>query len=354
MESTNEELRGRLLAAKLRGLVGDHLGRPVAEEPAPLPSGAGVVVDGEAWVLIDGAAERSLGPALAWSVRRDAEALHLVAEQATGLLARRAALFRLPISVWFPEGRMLLPAVAEHVGEHPPATDEHLAFAELIEEGGADVNVEHGVVTGEVRGLEVCRVVDEATTGRLVELGDVDLAAIENEPGVRLEVGVGANDREAFQIIHGDVPTLDALAGVVSSVRTHRSVEAVQHPLNRMAPERFMRWQAIDDPDRLGLRAVESAPPPVPRPSMKDQAPAVAVGTDHHGDDHVLVFTSGVDLDVVPFALDAHAALRAWRPTAEFSGVRIVGRPNDLMAITHDLAAVAATPLGFDAVEFSA
>ena len=50
--------------------------------------------------------------------------------------------------------------------------------------------VEHGVVTGEVRGLEVCRVVDDRTTG----------------DGVRLEVGVGAHDREAFAIIHGDVP----------------------------------------------------------------------------------------------------------------------------------------------------
>lgn len=341
MESQNAELRGRLLGAKLRGLVGDHLGRPVEGEPAPLPAGAGLVVDGEAWIIVEGAGERALGTALAWAVRRHAVALHLVVDEATGPLARRAAQFEFPISVWYPQDRTILPVVAEHVLPHPDASDEHLAFAELIERGGAEVNVEYGVVTGEVRGLEVCRVVDEATTGRLVELGDVDLAAIGDEPGVRLEVGVGANDREAFQIIHGNVPTLDALRAVVGSVRAHRSVDAVQHPLNRMAPERFLRWQAIEEPDRIGLHRLVAAPPPVPRPSMKHQAPAVARGVDGDGE-HVVIFTSGVDVDVVPFALDAHTTLRAWDPTADFRSIRVAGRRNDLVTLTRDVAALSA------------
>lgn len=350
MESTNAELRGRLLGAKLRGLVGDHLARPIDAEPTGLPSGAGLVVDGAAWIIVDGDADRSLGAALAWTVRQNATALHLIAEHATGLLARRAARFELPISIWYPEGRTLLPAVAEQLEPHPDPADEHVAFSQLIEQGGADVNVEHGVVTGEVRGLEVCRVVDEATIGRLVELGDVDPSSIDVEPGVRLEVGVGATDREAFQIIHGDVPTLDALAGVVSSVRSHRSVEAVQHPLNRMAPERFMRWQAVDEPERVGMASVVAAPPPVPRPNMREQAAAVAVGTDAGGDEHVLVFTSGVDLDVVPFSVDARLALAAWRPVP-YSSVRIVARANDLVPITREIADLAAEPIELVEVE---
>ncbi len=56
-----------------------------------------------------------------------------------------------------------------------------------------------------MRGLEVCRVVDDPATG-----------------AVRLEVGVGAHDREAFAIMHGDVPTVEALAGVVRAVAEHR------------------------------------------------------------------------------------------------------------------------------------
>ena len=75
-------------------------------------------------------------------------------------------------------------------------------------------NVEHGVVTGEVRGLEVCRVVDDPHTG-----------------AVRLEVGVGAHDREAFTIMHGDVPTVDALAGVVA--RRRRAPPARPRPSTR-------------------------------------------------------------------------------------------------------------------------
>ena len=56
--------------------------------------------------------------------------------------------------------------------------------------------MEHGVLLGEVDGLEVCRVV-------LVD-------------GVaHLEVGVGRHDREAFALMHGDVPPAEALVGVV-------------------------------------------------------------------------------------------------------------------------------------------
>ena len=89
----------------------------------------------------------------------------------------------------------------------------HLELVPVIEAGGATPLVEHGVVIGEVRGLEVCRVVDDPHTG-----------------AVRLEVGVGAHDREAFAIIHGDVPTVEALAGVVAAVAEHRSPDAPPAP----------------------------------------------------------------------------------------------------------------------------
>ena len=43
-------------------------------------------------MLVEGAAHRSLGGALAWAVRRDATSLSLIADSDTGLLARRATL----------------------------------------------------------------------------------------------------------------------------------------------------------------------------------------------------------------------------------------------------------------------
>ena len=356
MESTNTEMRGRLLAAKLRGLVGDHLGAPIDAVPSGFASGAGVVVDHVAWVLIDGDAGRSLGPALAWAIRHDATSLQLIAETSTGLLGRRAGWFDVPISVWFPEGRTLLPVVAEAFGPRLEPSDEHLALTAMIEEGGAEVNIEHGVVSGEVRGLEVCRVVDEATLGRLVDLGEIDLGGRLAETGVRLEVGVGATDREAFQLIHGDVPTVEALAGVVEAVRSHRSTDAPQHPLNRMAPERFTRWQACAEPGTVGMASLEPVASPVPRPGMKEQAPAVALGTAEDGGEHLVVFSSGVDLDVIPFALDAYAAATAdvvpnagseAASTPAPASLRIVLRANDLVPITREIAERAATPIEF-------
>ena len=139
----------------------------------------------------------------------------------------------------------------------------------------------------------MCRVVDDPHTG-----------------AVRLEVGVGAHDREAFTIMHGDVPTVDALAGVVRAVDEHRRPGAPQHPLNRLVPERLLRWQLIEDPGVLGLASVERIEPPLPRPNVKDRVPCVALGHRDDGGEVVLVCSVGVDLDLVPYAIDARRSRR--------------------------------------------
>lgn len=198
-----DDRRSRLLGIKLRALVAEHLGREVVAEPQGFPSGAAFVDDTAAWVLVDGPAARSLGPALAWAVRHDAASLHLVVEHDTGQLARRAQRLAFPVTVWYPEDRTLLPVVAEPLVASAAAVPEHLEFVAVIEAAGASVNVEHGVVAGEVRGLEVCRVVETPTVGHFAELGDFDAPAsteAASSAGVLLEVGVGANDREAFRL----------------------------------------------------------------------------------------------------------------------------------------------------------
>ena len=293
MDSAPSEMRARLLGVKLSALVREHIGdpdRPI--EPAVFPGGAALFVDRTAWVLLDERPARGLGGAVAWSVRNGAEDLQLVAESSTGSLARRAAEFALPITVWHAEGRSLLPAVAEPL---PVATDvlpEHVALVDLIAEGGADPTVEHGVIAGEVRGLEVCRVVTDENTG-----------------AARLEVGIGAHDREAFALLHGDRPTVEALRDVVEAVRVHRLPDAAPHPLNRLAGERSLRHDAVADPARIGAAQLAPAAPPVPRDNVKDPVPCVAVGTSVDGRPLVAVFSSGVDLDVVPFAADARRGL---------------------------------------------
>lgn len=286
------ERRSQLNAVKLRALVAEHTGAAVAGEAASVGTGAGLLHDGRAWVLLDDQPAKRLGAALAWALRQGAGGLHVVADTGTGVLARRAGEFAYPIEVWHAEGRTLLPAVAEPHVPAPAVPAHHEALRGLIVEGGAVPHVESGVLVGEVAGLEVCRVVDDPDLG-----------------STRLEVGVGAHDREAFQMLHGDVPTVASLARVVAAVAEYRHPGAAPHPLNRLAAERLLRWQVIERPDAIGAARLAAAEPPVPRDNLKDPVPCVATGTRPDGTPLVVVCASGVDLDLVPYAADARLAL---------------------------------------------
>ena len=315
--------RSQLNALKLRALVRDHLGvddGSVPAEAGEFGAGAALVHEGAAWVLLDEHPERGLGAALAWALRRDAAALHVLADTATGTLARRAQGFGYPISVWHVEGRALLPAVVEPLPDVSSVPAEHEVWTDVIAQGGALPVVEHGVLAGEVNGLEVCRVVTDAYTDE-----------------VRLEVGVGAHDREAFQMLHGNRPTTEALADVVSSVSTHRQPGAPRHPLNMLAQERALRTRLVAQPQLVGASAVMTVQPPIPRPNVKDPIPCVAIATID-GQPTAVVCSSGVDLDLVPYAIDARAALG----TTE---CLIVLPARDALDVQRRLAALVSPPL---------
>ncbi len=343
--------RAQLLGIKLGVLVAEHLGRAVDQVPEPIANGSAMVVDGAAWVLIDGPAGRSLGGALAWAIRHDATSLDLIAESDTGLLARRAERFALPIVVWYPVERTLLPAVAEPLTPPRDAAPVHLAVREMIEGSGATFVVEHGVVTGEVRGLEVCRVVDQPTTGYFDEDGVEPISALSAElaadhttsDGVIVEVGVGAPDREAFRIIHGDLPTVDALAEVVATVDGHRRPGASPHPLNRLVPERLVRSRLVDQPSLIGLVSVEPVDPPLPRTGLNDTVPCVASGSDDAGRRSHIVCSVGIDLDLVPFVADVQATTD--------DPIVVVVPTRDLAPITQELAQLLRAPIAFVTVD---
>jgi hypothetical protein len=326
MDQAPSEMRARLLGVKLAALARQHLSTsgvdPASVEisPAVFPGGAASLVGTSSWVLLDENPARGLGGALAWGVRNGAAELHLLAESDTGLLARRAAEFAMPVTVWHVDDRTLIPAVALSLDAPVEPTADHLAHLDLIAQGGASPVIEHGVVAGEVRGLEVCRVVTDTTNGTS-----------------RLEVGIGAHDREAFSMLHGDIPTVEALSGVVESVRPHREPGAPLHPLNRLAGERELRHRAIEQPGRVGAAHLAVAAPPLPRPNLKDAVPCVAVGTSVDGRPLVAVFSSGVDLDVVPFAADARLAHEAHTGVADPDLVIVVPE-RDRLPVTVLLA----------------
>jgi len=285
--------RGQLLDVKLRALVSTHLAERIDAPRSSFAPGAALVHRDEAWVYLDDRPARRLGAAMAWALRAGAGRLHVVAESGTGTLARRATQFSLPVSVWHAHDtdRTLLPAVAEPLNVPSAASREHERFRPLIEAGGAMPVVEHGVLAGEVRGLEVCRVVDDPATGT-----------------ARLEVGVGAHDREAFQMLHGDVPPAESLARIAATVAEHRRVGAPQHPLNRLGAERFLRWRIEQEPARVSAAELAPAEPPVPRPNLKDPVPCVAIGRGDDGSPLVVVCSTGVELDLIPYAADARRA----------------------------------------------
>lgn len=328
------ERRGRLQAVRLGALVRDHLGHALTGIPTGFPLGAALVEDDAAWLLLAERPGRGLGPALAWARRQHAETVHVLADRDTGLLARRAEAFAMPIEVWHVDDRVLLPAVAEPLP--PPAAPraEHVELIPTIEAGGARPVVEHGVVIGEVRGLEVCRVIGDEGSG-----------------GVRLEVGVGVHDREAFALMHGELPTVDALARVVTAVSEHRRPDIVQHPLTRLVPERLLRWRLEEEPSLIGLEAVTPVQPPVPRSNVADRTATSAIGRRPDGSYVTVVCSVGVDLDVIPYATDARlAAAQGDGPDVDQGrdgAVLVVTPPRDLVAMTRELNAVLVVPGSF-------
>jgi hypothetical protein len=288
------EQRAGLHRAKLRALVaGRGDGDPVAE-PVAFGGGAGVVTGDGAWVLIEDPSF-GLGSALAWANQQGAPALHVIAggaaEAKATTFARRASFFVQPATIWRAVGKQLVAVAAEPISAHELPHPSALALADQLRDAGLDLVVEHGVVTGEVHGLEVARVI------------------VDDHGVARIEAGVGPNDREAFTMMHGELPTPKALKTVADAVRTERRPGRPSHPLNRIAAERWFRSQLLADPERLRGWSLLPVAGPEPRASLNDRLPAFAVGSDDGGRPVVVAFSVGIDLDLVPSAADARHAL---------------------------------------------
>ncbi|MFN0091900.1 MAG: hypothetical protein ACKVWR_16795 [Acidimicrobiales bacterium] len=288
--SLGADRRAGLLAVKLGALVRDHLGD--AERAPASFSGGAALVDAErrAWILLDNPAV-GVGACMAWAAKHDVARLDVLVDAGpgAGAAARRAAYFASPPTVWAVEGRALVPAAVEALVPHDPAPAEALAAAAPLAEAGVEMVVEHGVVLGEILGLEVARVVP-------AEGG-----------GWRLEVGVGRFDREAFTALEGVRTTEEALATTVAVVREHRRPEARPHLLNRLARERWLRADALADPARVGAVRLAPIGGPTPRASLNEASPAFALGADSQDRALVVGFGVGVDLELAPDTADAAA-----------------------------------------------
>ncbi len=330
--SLDPERRAVLQSAKLVAVVrehGDAHGWDAGGAAGSLGGDASLLDPSgrRGWVLADEEPERALGRALAWATTRGVQELHIVVDaahhSAAGHLARRATYFELAKGaprLWSlaPHELSSVTAVPYAIPVEPEVTT--LELGALLADAGAEVVVEHGIVTGEVEGLEIARIVQD-------------------DAGTRVEVGVGRNDREAFAMLHGHLPTHEALAKVIATVREHRRDGRPAHPLNRLAAERWLRRRLVAEPGLVGLAHLEPIEPPLPRTSLADAAAAFALGTDESGAPVLVAASVGVDVDVIPAAVDL------WAAGAPEAKIRIVVPERDALAVTHRIAAAAVAPV---------
>jgi hypothetical protein len=239
---------------------------------------------GAVWIATNH--ERALGPVLLWANRHHLNDIHVITENEAGLLARRAAAFTTPIHVWQFANSALNSATPSEPLPKIHVPESHEEFATIIEACGADPIREHGILTGEVLGLEVCRVVD-------------------TPEGPKLEIGVGAHDRETFQLVNSHRTIEDSLTDVATIVNAHRTLGAEPHPLNRLAPERLLRARLLEQPHLVGAKHLQPAEPPVIRRNLLDASACVAQGTTPTNEPLIVAITATVDVDIVTFAIDA-------------------------------------------------
>ena len=342
--SLDADQRARLLVAKLAALVRTE--RDLECEPTATGSVVAASADGTAFVLLEDGSPGGLGGALLWASRREAEALVLFVDSDAGRLARLASYFdtpTLPIQVRAVTGATSIEATPEAapapidglVGASTDGIDEPAdgidEIVEMLRAEGLEVVVEHGVLRGEVLGLEVARAV-------------VWPAEVGGDDRVHLEAGVGRFDRDAVAAVHPDEDPAVALARSTDAVRRHRYPGAPAHPLSLLARERWLRADLLADPSLVGaasLRPVDMTTEPA---GMKDTHPAAAVGETGDGEALLVICSTGFDLALVPLAADTRAL---HDPTARL----VIAVPErDLHAATAELIGLLAVPAELVAV----
>ncbi len=255
------------------------------------PGGAGLA-EGESqrgWVLVDDGSVRRFGAALAWAWRERVARLDVLVQEpalggpSAGVMARRAAEFARPPGVWSVDGRTLVRAEPA-----PSVNDEDItvadafgSFAGVLADHGAEVIVEHGVLRGEVLGLEVARVVDG-----------------------RLEVGVGRHDRSARAEMYPAEDVGVSLDRAVTAVRDRRRPDQPRHPANTLARSRWLRAVVCATPSLAGAVSLAPVPPPLPWFDLPEAGSAPCLGAAADGTPLLAVCSVGVDVDLVPTAAD--------------------------------------------------
>lgn len=289
------------------------------------PGGATLTDAQTTWVLIEEDAHRRLGGAVAVALRAGSSRLHVLVDAAdeARIPARRAELaegFDIRVSVI--DGVSLRPAIPAPpaIDEAPPPSAE--LYRPVLEEAGLEVIVEGGQLRGELRGLEVARVV------------------VDSDGSAHLEAGVGRFDREAGAMMRSGMGEIDALRSVIDLVEPARR-PGVDHPMRRLVPERWLRTVLLEEPDLVGAESLTAVGSAVARDNLTEPGVASAIGVDVDGHPVIVTASVGVDLEFVPAAADDRLSHRADLGVADAAEARLVLAvpERDASSITVELAA---------------
>ena len=288
------------------------------------PGGAAAMQGTIGAVYRAGVATGALGAALLWADRHGVDDLHVLIDADDGHQARRAAMLEAG-TVWqvARDGAEVVEARALPDEPEPPAGIDDLI--EILERHRLEIVAEHGVVIAELRGLEVARIAPHPA-------------------GPQLEVGVGRFDREAGAMLRGGDDLDDRLADALLEVGPHRLVGAEPHPVNRLCRERWLRSLAVDDPSPLRVADLVPVSPARPRPNLRHPVAAPARGVDTDGQPTLVMFSAGVDLDLVPHTSDLVAREGAAR-------VVLAGLARDQLEPIRRLAGRLPVPVSFAALD---
>ena len=289
--------------------------------------GAGTQIDGSSGTDVrrafyfGGEDLASLGAAVRWAAVQDADELHIVSEVGVGSdIARRSGYLDcgFGISTWSMEGGKFTELEPSILELPPELSDSYHRFTDLIIAAGAKPVDDFGRLVAEVNGLEVARVTEPTEPSNGVEPVNGDAPTPLSESSVVLEIGVGQADRELHQLIHGAIEPLSSdaaesaaneallarLTKVVTDVAEMRTTGGIDHPLTRVARQRWIRSLVTEDPTLVDAADLVAVPPLRPRETVLGIDAAAAVGTSSEGDPIVVVCSAGVDLDLASEAGD--------------------------------------------------
>ena len=76
------------------------------------------------------------------------------------------------------------------------------------------------------------------------------------------------------------------------------------HPVSRLTRERWLRADALANPEMFGFENMTCVDPPRESESLRETMPAAATSIDKMGQRVLIVFSVGVDICLVPFIAD--------------------------------------------------